>query len=155
MISLLPNSTLRGTLIVQSSIYVVWHTISVSILSSEFQWSWFRQVSRNESTSLTPIIGRNLFVSWILIDLFRIRQRVNFFNDFDICIHFTWDNGIKHCFSNIPFEFWVSNRRLQQLTTESTEGAHCSLEARFHVPGLRTFGKLVKIGKQWLRRKKS
>ena len=40
-----------------------------------------------------------------LIDLFRIRQRVNFFDDFDICIHFTWENGRKHCFSNISFAF--------------------------------------------------
>ena len=33
------------------------------------------------------------------------RPRVNFFNDFDICIHLTWDNGIKYCFLNIPFAF--------------------------------------------------
>ena len=65
-------SLVRGTLIVQYQIMrfecfwywflwiFVWHTISVSIIE-------FRQVSRNESTSLSPIIGGNLFVScfWI------------------------------------------------------------------------------------------
>ena len=42
-------------------------------------------------------------------DLFRIRQRVIFFNDFGVGIHLAWDNGRKHCFSNISFAFGESD----------------------------------------------
>ena len=80
---------------------IVWHTIYVSILSLELVSTSFK-----ERIDVFIAHYREESVCFLHFDCpSQNRPRVNFFNDFDICIHLTWDNGIKYCFLNIPFAF--------------------------------------------------
>ena len=108
---------------------IVWHTIPVSIIEFEVNFDKFQGTNRRLCRPLSVEI-----LCFLHFDCpSQNRPRVIFFNDFDICIHLAWDNGIKYCFSNIPFAFGEPDFTFLDLE----------------------LWQIGEIGKQWLRRKKS